>query len=189
MGLIDRDYMNNRDSKPRRTGGRNVASRRRGSMSVFQRSMAWLIVILVVYITAKFLMEKKHAKPFPESGTVQWYTIFQSPKIAMLTLTAPAHSKRNFAVLLDDWATASPVALIHVRGGESSVTLMPLGRYRMTVAKGSTWLGSGRLFGIGGEIQEAVDPIEFHQAGNQITGHRIELETIGGNMEMQPGHR
>ena len=80
--------------------------------------------------------------------------------------------------------------MIPVRAGETAVTLMPLGRYRMTISKGSYWMGSARMFGVMGESREAVDPVEFYQRANQIFGVEIELERpIAGNMATQPVFR
>jgi hypothetical protein len=105
----------------------------------------------------------------------------------MLTLQAPVEGKRNFVVRLDDWATGAPVVMIPVRAGESAVTLMPLGRYRMTISKGITWRGMGRQFGIGGETREVVDPVEFYAQGSRIMGQRIALEVpFKGNLETRP---
>ena len=63
---------------------------------------------------------------------------------------------------------------------------MPLGRYRITISKGTTWMGPSKLFGLSGESRETVDPIEFYQRGDTNVGIQIELETLGGNLDTQP---
>lgn len=66
---------------------------------------------------------------------------------------------------------------------------MPLGRYRMTIHKGKVWQGSSRMFALGSDSREVVQPVELYRTGNTIMGQRIVLETIGGNMETKPGRR
>ncbi len=125
--------------------------------------------------------------PFPESGDVVWYRSETPPRIARLTLRAPANTQKNFVVRLEDWSTGAPLALIPVRHGETSVTLVPLGRYRMTLSKGTNWSGPGRMFGASGESREALDPIEFYKTTRQTVGLAIDLEVqFSGNLPTRP---
>lgn len=150
----------------------------------------WTVGALVLLIAVKYFIERRSTVPFPETGDVQWYSPAIQPRIARLTLRAPFRSAKSFVVRLSDWATGAPLALIPVRAGETAVTLVPLGRYRMTISKGSLWMGSARMFGVMGESREVVDPVEFYQRANQIFGVEIELEQpFAGNMATQPVFR
>jgi len=146
------------------------------------------IVIMLVFLAVKYLLAHRDSRPFPTTGDVHWYVSDAQPRVAKLTLRARnSSSSRYFAVWLDDWASGAPVAMIPVRAGETSVTLMPLGRYRMTIAKGSTWLGPERRFGMTGDSKVAVHPMEFYRRGNQVFGHAIDLEVpFVGNLETTP---
>jgi hypothetical protein len=184
-----------------RERGRQGASRRaqwsagavgrewsRGGMGTVSRVLVVGIVILLVFLAVKYLLAHRHSVPFPATGDVHWYVGNERPRVARLTLRARESSThRYFAVTLEDWATRAPVAMIPVRAGESSVTLLPLGRYRMTIAKGSVWMGPDRRFGVTGDSKVVVHPVEFYQRGNQTFGHAIDLEVpFVGNLEMAP---
>lgn len=202
MGLMDRDYMN-RDTRTRKGTAWSRAMPSGSSRgSQIWRIAAWLLIFAVVFALIKYLpkvqhgskanpaaslFEKQQPVAFPESGDAVWYMTPTQPPVARLTLAAPPSAGRNFAVRLDDWETRAPVVLIPVRAGETSVTLMPLGRYRMKIASGASWQGSDRLFGAQTNVKEAVHPIEFTRQGNQTNGHRIELEVpYQGNLETKP---
>ena len=195
MGIQDRDYMR-RDGPEQRSGGergRSTASRQRGSATDrrwLTQLMYWIFGALVLFVAAKYFIERRGSVPFPETGDVQWYSPQTQPRIARLTLRAPTGAAKSFVVRLSDWATGAPLAMIPVRAGETAVTLMPLGRYRMTISKGNLWMGSARMFGVLGESHEIVDPVEFYQRANQIFGVEIELERpFAGNMATQPVFR
>lgn len=193
MGIYDRDYM--RDHHAQQT--RSNLPRRNGPSSGLWSTARWIgyatIAVLTIFFLSKYMLERRAAVPFPSTGDVHWFTQEGPARIARLTLAAPATAKHHFAVRLDDWATGAPLAMIPVRGGETSVTLVPLGRYRMTIAKGTVWLGSSRLFGVGGEVREVVHPVEFFQQGRTTMGRRIDLEVpFAGNtttrMETRPAN-
>jgi hypothetical protein len=149
--------------------------------------LSWATIALVLLVVVQHLWQRRHAQPFPETGSALWYVPESPPRIARLTLSAPRAPDQHFAVRLDDWATGAPVVLIPVRSGETAVTLMPLGRYRMTISKGTTWQGSARLFGSSGSDREVAHPVEFFSQGNVIHGHRFELEVpFVGNVETRP---
>jgi hypothetical protein len=103
---------------------------------------------------------------------------------APLTLVAPQDQAKRYAVRLDDWNSGSPVVLIPVEAGHTVTVLVPLGRYRVTMASGSSWFGVGKLFGVLGEEKVAVEPLDFVRTNAATTGHRIELKKrIDGNMQ------
>jgi hypothetical protein len=198
VGIQDRDYM--RERGRRAQSGRSSAQwgasafshswglGRLGDLGTLSRVLIVGIVIMLVFLAVKHLLAHRDARPLPTTGDVHWYLSNAQPRIAKLTLRArESSSSRYFAVVLDDWASGAPVAMIPVRSGETSVTLMPLGRYRMTIAKGSTWMGPDRRFGISGDSKVVVHPMEFYQRGNQVFGHAIDLEVpFVGNLETTP---
>jgi hypothetical protein len=63
---------------------------------------------------------------------------------------------------------------------------MPLGLYRMTIVKGMSWQGPGKLFRFNTEAKEVVHPVDFARVGNRLMGHSIRLETLMGNLETRP---
>lgn len=164
-----------------------VVSRRFDEMGTLARILVIGIVMLIVLMLVKSLLEARRSVPFPATGDVHWYIGDEQPRVARLTLRARPTSTRYAVVLLDDWATGAPVAMIPVRAGQTSVTLVPLGRYRMTIAKGAQWQGPSRLFGNMGTNRVVVHPMEFYRRGNQIAGHEIDLEVpFVGNLETAP---
>jgi len=193
MSLDERDYM----YEPKKYRGSRGNSAQPGSVRTSSSNgsmltsampwLVWLVVILALAAGVKWWMEQRRALPFPGSGEAIWYVEPTSPPVAMLRLSAIKQPKKHFAVRLDEWDSGRPVLLVHVRGGESAVTLVPLGRYRVTIAKGTRWQGSSKLFGMLGEVNEATYPLDFVRQGNQISGHRVELEVpFNGNMDVRP---
>lgn len=184
MGIYERDYMRPRQ-QPR-------ASRRRTPGAGGAGSLATPIAIVAVVVVALFavsrqLIDRRHAQPFPPTGEAQWYAPPSASPTAPLTVSAPAHARLNYIVRLDDWQTRAPLVLIPVRAGETAETPIPLGRYRMTIAKGQRWLGSAQLFGAGGDVREAEHPLEFYRTGRQTMGHRIRLDAaLDGNLPTRP---
>lgn len=195
MGIQDREYMRKRGPEPQASTARGPAvpprHRTTASASGWLTQLGfWVVGALLLFIAVKYFLDRRSAVPFPETGDVHWYSPETQPRIARLTLRAPADAAKKFAVRLSDWATGAPLAMIPVRAGETSVTLVPLGRYRMTISKGTVWMGSARMFGVSGESREVVDPVEFYQRANQTFGVQIDLEVpFGGNMPTQPAYR
>jgi len=193
MSLDEREYMYE-PKKFRGSRGRSSQARSSGPSSSNESMLTtampwlfWLVVILAMATGVKWWMEQRGTLPFPKSGEAIWYVEPASPPVAMLRLSANNQPKKHFAVRLDEWGGGRPVVLVHVRGGESSVTLVPLGRYRVTIAKGTRWQGSTKLFGMLGEVSEATYPLDFGRQGDQISGHRVELEVpFNGNMDVRP---
>ena len=185
MSLSERDYM----YEPRAFRGRRrgITQRVHGRWTTARMAAFWVAALWVTFFVLTRLLDRREATPFPPTGETLWYSASRQPAIAMLTMHAPQKSGKNFAVRLADWDTGSPIALIPVRAGETSVTLIPLGRYRVTIAKGQHWFGPEKLFGRRGEVREAVHSLDFYQRANQTIGHRITLESLKGGMEMKAG--
>ncbi|MEO8248311.1 MAG: hypothetical protein ABI589_02980, partial [Burkholderiales bacterium] len=172
MSLADRDYMYEpRQSRHRRSVHvQKPRAWKAGPAAV--KAAVWIAALWALFVAFGHVLERRDAKPFPATGDVLWYSNIQRAPLATLTLHAPSKSGRNFAVRLDDWNTGAPMALIPVRPGESSVTLVPLGRYRVTIARGSVWLGSAKLFGRDGEMREGVYPLEFYRRAGVTMGQQ-----------------
>lgn len=149
------------------------------------RSPWWLwCSLLVLGLLIAFMVEgARRQQPFPPAGTVHWLDGPTTGPTAALTLEAPYSGAANFAIRLDHWETRKAVALVPIRAGSTTSLQMPLGRYRMTIVKGLMWQGPGKLFHITTDAREVVEPLEFTRVGNNFSGHTIQLETLGGNME------
>ncbi|RZS53142.1 hypothetical protein [Sphaerotilus mobilis] len=145
--------------------------------------MLWCGLILGGLLVAFVIGGLRRQQPFPSPGTVHWYVADTPGPTAPLTLQAPYTGPADFAVRLDHWDTHAAVALVPIRSGQSTSLDMPLGRYRMTIMKGLIWQGPGKLFHITTDAREVVEPIEFTRVGNNFSGHTIQLETLGGNMD------
>lgn len=180
MGLYDRDYMRQRRAPAAKRATWRVTSQ-------WTRIVIVVAVLGAIFIFSDYLLERRHAMPFPPTGAVQWYGQTSGRDTAPLAVAAPPGRNRNYVVRLDDWASNSPVALIPVRGGETASLQVPLGRYRVTMANGTTWQGSARMFGGAGEVRIAIAPLEFFRTNNETTGHTIDLTgRLDGNMETRP---
>ena len=185
MGIYDRDYMHERGRESQKRNVRRALNPRRSKAFKF----VWFaLATIAIYFGAKHALDFRDRVPFPTTGQVLWYIQPAAQQVTgNLTISAPSGKGLNYAVRLDEWATGKPVTLITVRSGETATTPIPLGRYRVTIAKGKTWLGPSKLFGIGGDVREAVDPLDFYRSNQQTFGHRINLDAaLRGNMETRP---
>jgi hypothetical protein len=121
---------------------------------------------------------------FPANGEARWFIPVSangSGALAPLTITGVTGIGRNIVVKLDIWDTHAPVVLIPIRGGESVTLQVPLGRYRITYAQNASWQSDLAFIGA---VQEGVEPLDFYRSGNQIMGHRIDLNSqINGNLK------
>ena len=153
--------------------------------------VAILVVGLLMVAAREFFGPNlRSSSPFPETGTVHWYTTPAEPARATFSVGAPAKSNLQYVVRLDDWASGKPVLLVPVRAGETARVEVPLGRYRATIIKGRNWQGPGRYFGTDSQIIETVHPVEFYRVGNTVTGFSIQLDSgPTGNLETQPARR
>lgn len=157
-----------------------------GLRSAAFRLCSWLAVFAILFLAFRWLGEWQWEQPFPATGETHWFFRVEGVPKAELTITAPAR-KAHYVVRLDDWLSHAPLALIHVRAGETSRTLVPLGRYKVTIAKGTRWLGQERLFGRGSDVREALNPIYLYRTGNQTMGQHIRLDaSLNGNMPTRP---
>lgn len=172
-------------SRPTSSRPRHTRRDSRSWWRLTARSPWWLwCSLLVLGLLIAFLFEgARRQQPFPPAGTVHWLVAPTTGPTAALTLEAPYSGPASFAVRLDHWETRAAVALVPIRSGSTTSLQMPLGRYRMTIVKGLMWQGPGKLFHITTDAREALEPIEFTRVGDTINGHRIQLETLGGNME------
>lgn len=208
MGLYDRDYMRNRHRES------SSARRPMSRMTPRHNWSMWKIALITIgALVLLAVLSKRHrgyapalpaltavpavlavpttpavsAEPFPATGEVRWYVSPPQKDGASLNIAAPVEGNRNFVVRLNEWNGDGLVAIIPVRGGETAQVVVPLGRYRITIASGNSWQGPEKLFGLTGEVKVAVDPMDFYRTGNQIMGHNIDLRTrVNGNLQTRP---
>jgi len=181
MGVADRDYMYERRG-PFPSG----RSRPGHSSSTASRLFFWLVIFALLFLAFRWLGEWQWERPFPATAETHWFFRVEDVPKAELTITAPAR-KVHYVVRLDDWISRAPLALIYVRAGETSRTQVPLGRYRVTIDKGTRWLGPERMFGRGSDVREAVNPIHLYRTENQTMGQHIRLDaSMNGNMPTRP---
>lgn len=185
MGIYDRDYMRERhEERERSPYSRTVHSITGSRKLIFKQLLVWSIVTLAMIQLATWGAHFFRAEPFPPSGQAHWWRSVDLAATAPLTLVAPTNQDKRYAVRLDDWSSGSPVVLIPVEAGHSVTVQVPLGRYRVTLASGSSWFGVGKLFGTFGEEKVAVEPLDFVRTNASTTGHKIDLKKrIDGNMQ------
>ena len=181
MDLAGRDYM-----RERRTQHSPYSIRPRTRPLWFQ-VLVWVAVLGLLFVGFKYFQERGKAQPFPPTGEARWYSQGVEKATAPLSITAPIRSGVHHVVRLDEWHSAKPVVLIPIRAGETAKVDIPLGRYRVTMASGSRWLGTEKLFGVRSEVKEAIEPLEFYATPTGTMGHKIELEgRLNGNMPTKP---
>lgn len=150
-----------------------------------------LIVLTAAFVLAAAVSERfyanNHSTPFPRTGEARWYTDRHGKagaQTAPLTITGLSNPGGNMVLRLDDWDTHTPIVLIPVRGGETAAVDVPLGRYRVLIAPATSWQGNAKLLG---DVQEAVEPMEFTRAGTRLVGRRIDLTSRpDGNLKTRP---
>lgn len=191
MGLRDRDHMHLAWSRTSPQG--SMRRRTDGIASVLQlgRRPGWMALILgsvlLIALALAGLEQLLHRQTFPASGDVRW---FQPPgeddPTAPLTIEAPSHGASLHMITLEEWHTGQAVAMVPVHRGDSVRLDLPIGRYRVSFAHGSTWLGPQRMFGLMGERRRGSDPLDFVQTRTGVQGHRILLQQLNGNLRTEP---
>lgn len=185
MGLADRDYM--RERRTYRPSRSVLPITRSGARPFWFHALVWVAVLGFLFVGFKYFQEWDKAQPFPPTGEARWYTGSSEPATAPLTIKAPTRSGMHHVVRLDEWHSGKPVVLIPIRAGETASLAVPLGRYRVTMASGSRWLGTEKLFGLPGEVKQAVDPVVFYATPNGTMGQKIDLTgRLDGNMPTKP---
>lgn len=80
--------------------------------------------------------------------------------------------------------TERVVETIFIRGGDTAITHIPLGSYRIKYADGRIWYGTKLLFGPSTQYIEANQLFKFDIEGDKVAGFSLELwKQINGNME------
>lgn len=98
-------------------------------------------------------------------------------------LTIKTGPGANYFVRLVDLSSKKREAEIFIIGGETFSGKMPLGRYRIRYASGSTWYGEKLRFGASTSYSEASETFEFRKDRSHVYGYTIELiMQIGGNL-------
>lgn len=195
MGLQDRDYMRKKrgghfDTKDhiynpkifRGSRQKNGTPPSAQPASSIPQKIVWFVLWLgVLFLCAKIFLEYSRSQAFPETGSTHWFSMADHPKKALLRIEAPKGSLRKYVVQLNDAQSGEPVVHIFIHPGETSFTVLPLGRYTATIYKGLMWQGTRYLFGITGEMQKMPGSLDFYQTGNEINGYRVRLDaTIQG---------
>jgi hypothetical protein len=107
-----------------------------------------------------------------------------TPLAPFTVVTSPG---QDYYVKLVYEGTSSAAIGIYVQGGISNEVLVPLGRYEMRYAAGTTWYGLADLFGPDTVYAKALDVLDFREEANQYSGYTIELILQeDGNLDTQP---
>jgi hypothetical protein len=120
---------------------------------------------------------------FPPTGAVRWFVAPASDgkNTAVLSITGRSGHGGNTVLQLDTWEGHALVALIPIRENEIAAIQIPFGRYRISYASNAAWQGDLKLTG---DVQEAIEPMDFYRSGNTTTGHNIDLNTrFDGNLK------
>lgn len=199
MGLDDRDYMRERERARQRARDWSINARRGGRPSDsfgqwIAKVFIWLVIALVLFSVFKQFETRRTQRPeltrtwadFPLTGHVRWFIAPSSDpgSLAPLSITGARDVRTNVIVRLDNWDTRAPVAIIPIRGGETANIQIPLGRYRLVYSADTEWNGDAKMLG---NVQEAIEPLEFYRTGTQVIGQNVDLNgRLNGNMKTKP---
>lgn len=194
MGIDDRDYMRERgQGKDWSMGTRRVSRASKIMGNRFVKAVVGVFIASSVFAILNQLPNIKHrfqksstTTEFPRTGEVRWFIAPPSEpnSVAPLSITGSHDAGKNVIVRLDTWDTRAPVAMIPIRGGETANLQIPLGRYRLMYSANAEWRGEVKIFG---DVQEAVNPLEFYRSENQVTGYAVDLNSrLDGNMKTKP---
>jgi hypothetical protein len=150
------------------------------------------IAIAFIYgIRNHITYESSPAAALPDNGSIiQYKQVDPSLPVAPFkVITDPQATTTYYLVLASDWNTSLPVVAMFVFGGREAETLLPVGEYKISIAKGSTWYGIGHLFGSKTEFTQGTKPISLYQAAPQRTvGATIDLrKKSNGNFPVVQG--
>lgn len=161
--------------------------------------LGWLVAVILLGLwllatnqndnkMTQLSAQKSSAKvlPMPRSGmTAQDFT---TEALANFTLTASKDN--NHYVKLESAKNQAVIATYFIKAGESIITKVPLGQYRIKVASGRNWFGEALLFGVRTELKKSDNIFTFSQKGSQIVGQTITFNArVNGNMPTSRIHR
>lgn len=182
MAIDERDYF----YEPRRFRGNPSSAVRTGAYSWRWAVPFWLAVLgfgAWAFSTGNWF---RKPLPLPPSAPIV-INVQPGAIVSPLTIrTSSGADQRHHYIKLEDWTTATPVAVIFVRTGESVTTKIAPGTFRLRVASGQSWYGPEALFGSDtvlttGKIALAFTPTQ---------GHVIDLSPVAsGNLPMDRGDR
>jgi hypothetical protein len=112
----------------------------------------------------------------------------QTGRVPQAPLEIISSAGQDYFVKLVDAATGQDAVTAYVYGGQRIEIEIPLGKYRMRYASGSTWRGAAHLFGPGDltRYSEADELFDFKISGSFVNGYTVELILqVGGNLEMR----
>jgi hypothetical protein len=121
----------------------------------------------------------------PRTGVLRNYE-FSSDNAAPLEIRTATGA--SYYVKLADATTGDPIQTFFIRGGQTLVAKVPLGKFVLKYATGRAWCGESRLFGPETQFHKADVVLEFERldtdGGYTLTGHTIELiSKINGNLK------
>lgn len=120
--------------------------------------------------------------PVPRNGDVTKYT-YRSHD-APFEVTTPAGSDYYFVTLVESSNHRLKIVSVFIHPGKTVKIHVPLGKYEMYYATGTSWYGRKDLFGKKGGRYKADTILNFYEDNNGFMGHTIELiKQVGGNLE------
>jgi hypothetical protein len=112
------------------------------------------------------------ASLLPSTG--QQFTATARNSIAPLQI-ATSDSGLHYFVKVTPPDSTKSVATVFIRSGEQTEIRVPLGRYVVKYAVGTSWHGANCLFGVDTDFHQADQVLHFERDGDRINGYRIEL--------------
>lgn len=121
----------------------------------------------------------KPKQPLPFHGQITWHSFGDS--VAPLEIRSSTGS--HYVVKLCDYYSGRDVLSVFVHGGTVAKLDVPLGKYRIKYASGSSWYGPMYLFGPETSCCVADSEFDFRVNGNQISGYTLTLyKVVHGNL-------
>lgn len=147
----------------------------------------WITLILIIvaisstcgrisaYSSARKLSEYYRAHPAlwpPETGVLRWYSQYYGK--APFEVRTPYQGPHYF-IKLEDANTGQVVLTGFIQSSQTLKTKVPIGRYKLKYATGSTWFGEQELFGPETSYNIADKVMDFRETYNGYEGHTVEL--------------
>lgn len=111
-------------------------------------------------------------QPLPDNG--KKYEFYEHTG-TMAPFKIITRGNEHHFIKLEDFYNGITKLKIFVRSGQTIVTQIPLGTYRMKYATGYDWYGEKNLFGNETQYSQSENKLIFSLDGNQIIGNTVEL--------------
>lgn len=123
--------------------------------------------------------------PLPKHGDI-YYDYGEGSDTSFFTIKLDKNDTHYYYIKLESVSNGSTVQTVFMHPGKSITVRVPIGRYRLKYACGSTWYGYKDTFGPFGGYSTSDDLMEFSADEYSEYGMEVTLyPVINGNMETE----